>query len=628
MEIQNTLLITTIFYQGVQSMNTPSFMLTNIYPDVIQNVVLHNFPNYNVLCILTHYQASYSLQILLDLTLQTINQKLLLNLFILNVDPEEETTGITIQQSNFLLFVNTCEDDDLSILEDDLTHLMQEHSWNVEYKFLVIVLDDSSSSPKHCAQIIIELLWGFIYADNAVILIRNTDLEEIQAYTVFPYENGNCGKLGEVVLLRQWKFGDPSSSTYDGMYPSKLPQYFKGCTLTVGSLGPEPYIVRKRLSNTSELQLTGLCIELLSIVAQQLQFNLSFREPIIQIEPNAVISEIVNLQTGELNVLAGAVAVINIVLDMMDISDTYIYDTVKWLVPCPGPTPKVERVLTVFSKITWVGIIIVFICASLIFWCQAMFVCFEPFSRLTQSFSATWAVLLAVSVPTMPQSFQLRSLFLLYVWYCFAIITVFQAYFTTYLVEPGYYEGLKTFDDVVQSEIQYASFEIAELTMLSSGYNVTAQLRKGVIKSTDTTATIKRVMFQKDMFSIVAIYFANYIASVSGVIDKSKAVCLLDESIITTSIGYGFKKGNPLRSKMNIYLSRSLQGGLLEKYWSMLNHEMHLKANNTYTEDSDYVVFSIEHLSPFFFLLLFGYILSSMTFLLEVVVHFINNFRI
>ena len=150
MENQNTLLISAIFFQGVQSMHTAPLMFTNIgiYPDVIENVVLHNFPNSNVLCILTHYQTSNSLQILLDLTLKTINQNLLLNLLILNVDPEEETTGITVQESYFLLFVSTCEDDDLITLEDDLNQLMKQHSWNVEYKILVIVLDDSSSSPK------------------------------------------------------------------------------------------------------------------------------------------------------------------------------------------------------------------------------------------------------------------------------------------------------------------------------------------------------------------------------------------------------------------------------------------------------------------------------------------------
>jgi hypothetical protein len=63
------------------------------------------------------------------------------------------------------------------------------------------------------------------------------------------------------------------------------------------------------------------------------------------------------------------------------------------------------------------------------------------------AFHNAWTILFGVSVPKMLTRWKQRFLFLLYVYYCFATVTVFQVFFASYLVEPGYGKAITTLDE-------------------------------------------------------------------------------------------------------------------------------------------------------------------------------------
>ena len=60
-----------------------------------------------------------------------------------------------------------------------------------------------------------------------------------------------------------------------------------------------------------------------------------------------------------------------------------------------------------------------------------------------------------MSVKTQPRATPLRLFFFCWVCYSVAISTVFQAYFTAYLIEPGYEEPIRTVEQMVQSERKF-----------------------------------------------------------------------------------------------------------------------------------------------------------------------------
>ena len=90
--------------------------------------------------------------------------------------------------------------------------------------------------------------------------------------------------------------------------------------------------------------------------------------------------------------------------------------------------------------------------------------------------------------------------------------------------------------------------------------------------------------------------------------------------MVTSSMGVGLNKGSYLLTKLNSHLRRCIEGGLLETYWSNLIHNLSLKTDMI-SEPSDFVVFGLNHLGPLFILLIFGYCLSAIIFLGELIVN-------
>jgi hypothetical protein len=62
----------------------------------------------------------------------------------------------------------------------------------------------------------------------------------------------------------------------------------------------------------------------------------------------------------------------------------------------------------------------------------------QGYKTMASSLTNVWAVILGVSVSTMPRSPSLRSLFLAWAVFSVAFSTVFQAFLTTFLIDSSY----------------------------------------------------------------------------------------------------------------------------------------------------------------------------------------------
>ncbi|KAJ9580345.1 hypothetical protein L9F63_003980 [Diploptera punctata] len=395
-----------------------------------------------------------------------------------------------------------------------------------------------------------------------------------------------------------------------------------GCVLKIGSFGPEPctkkgYYLTKEGENKSVVE--GLGMDPINVFAREMNFTLYYLEPIIELDINSFLELFSMVTNAETDIIGGCFPIANPLDSMTDLSFPIFVDTMKFIVPCPKPLTKTHKVLTLFSLSTWISMGIVFIVVSFLFWSLSKYPSrrndFTGFNLLAQCFSAAWAVLLGISVPQIPLSMGARSLFIIYVSYCFAISTVFQAYFTTYLVEPGYEARLESLDDVMRAGLKFGFYE---LIVTDSVIDLKDLQDFDRSPCSDIKECIFGVMFKRNMFSIVLSNFPPYLARASGISDQNTVVCFLEQSMLSISIGLSVRKGSPLLDILNKHIIRYLQGGLVVNYWSIMNHEINLKAKRT-EENSEYVVFTLNHLTPAFMLLLFGYILSAISFLCELI---------
>ena len=106
--------------------------------------------------------------------------------------------------------------------------------------------------------------------------------------------------------------------------------------------------------------------------------------------------------------------------------------------------------------------------------------------------------------------------------------TVFQAFFTSYLVEPGYGKKFDTFDDLLHSSVAYGYRDAAEMGIGTTSYK--EHLRFPYWRRqdcNDVEECIKRIANNDQLCTISTPRLSHYLASEMGIRDTSKHLCTL-----------------------------------------------------------------------------------------------------
>jgi hypothetical protein len=585
---------------------------------------------------------------ILNAMLEKLNEKTRWSIEIFQPS-NDETADRTVLHHSYILFVWL--EEGLSrreTLESQVENLKYSKSWNPRGKFLVVVTDRSNDPPHLLAATLCSTLWQMAYIVNVVVLIphqsaypllnatsstHNTISDTLNLYTWFPYKLGRCGEIREVILQDKWvseNKGRFSENVH--LYPAKVPKSFMGCPIKVATIGTDPAVI---LTETNKLddgsiayKVTGLSVEILALVCEKMNLTTVFLPPETGAEPESYFRVLPDLEDGLCDVLTGAIPLIPmLVTSSYDATTPYAYGGMKMLLHCPKPIPGMETILTTFSLSVWLTMGLVLLLTTAVFWCvgnghyRSLLKEAHTYKTLSHCFFNAWAVFMGVSVPQQPTTSNLRVFFCLYVCYCFAITTVFQAFFVSYLVEPEHEKKIETLDELLHSDIVYGynpGIDIASLTIPYpelSNFNERKKLREDC---SDTLKCFERMVTKGDIASIAAPMFATYLASQRGIVDINKIICSFDETIISAAITILFKKGNPLLDRVNVLIRRCLEAGLLEMSWSDLQHQSLLRSRGKLKEGSDmFIAFSVSHLMPAFVVLVIGNILSTAVFIVE-----------
>jgi len=239
-----------------------------------------------------------------------------------------------------------------------------------------------------------------------------------------------------------------------------------------------------------------------------------------------------------------------------------------------------------------------------------------------------WSIFIGVSVQQMPRSWKIRIFFLIYVCYCFAISTVFQAFFVSFLVEPGYGEKIETFQKLLDSNVNYGFNDAVEVGMRTIEFSDHLQfpLTRRVNCANQKTC-LMRMMTDGDVATLSVPYYAKYIFNELGFQGEMKSPCSLDENFIYGRIVAVFTRGNPLLNQFNKQIRRCVEGALRKKYWAQLNHEALLRSGTKSDEDgsSMYFVFTLSHMVPAFSVLGFGYVCSIIVCIAECLYNYFSK---
>jgi len=469
---------------------------------------------------------------------------------------------------------------------------------------------------------------------HAVSNTKTTAADRLNLYTWFPFKLGGCGEVQDVILLDEWVFENNGRFLQNRhLYPPKVPKNFMGCPIKFGTFGINPAVIMTenytQKDGSTAYKLTGLSVEILTFVCEKMNLTIVFLAPSLNLGVIPFAKSFGELVDGLSDALTGSLPLLPIVVtSLFDATIPYLHVNVQILVPCPKAILGTEKILTTFSMSVWLTTGLVLLLTTAVFWCagnglyRSVSNETHTYRSLSNCFHNAWAVFVGVSVPQQPTSSSLRVFFFLYVCFCFAISTVFQAFFVSYLVEPMYEKKLETIKDLLIADIIYGYNPLINLVQETIEYSeaVTYSYQKTLKEDcSDPRKCVERLITKRDIATVSPQFFANYVAREMGIVDVGKIVCSLDETLLSVGATALFKKGNPLLDSFNILMRRYLEAGFLEKHWTELQHQASLRGGRISREaDGDvFFAFSFSHLMPAFVVLLVGAVFSSVVFIGE-----------
>jgi hypothetical protein len=238
---------------------------------------------------------------------------------------------------------------------------------------------------------------------------------------------------------------------------------------------------------------------------------------------------------------------------------------------------------------------------------------------LSNALYNVWAVTVGLSVTGMPRSLRLKLLFVVFVWYCSAISTVFQTFLTSFLVDPGYENPLKSLDEILESGIGFGySEDINNFFILSSDLRHKEVAEKAEIYSTYMEG-IDRIRETGNFATFSSEFLVqNY----TNIINDHSTVCVLnDEDNLFIFVTSYVQKGSFLLESLNKFIALSVESGMFDK---TLRNSVYMHTSTSESTDlsAGYFVFTLSHLRIAFYILFVGHGLSFLLFLCEVFYHF------
>jgi hypothetical protein len=151
---------------------------------------------------------------------------------------------------------------------------------------------------------------------------------------------------------------------------------------------------------------------------------------------------------------------------------------------------------------------------------------------------------------------------------CFsvAINTVFQAYLTSYLVEPGYEEPIKTLDEMLKSERKFGFNEDVEILHAQSSNLVDLSILKDAVRCPDQDTCFKWATVYHNISTILNDFSMVSYRNFRNWTDENNRPLLYElEYGLVGKLDFVFlvNEGHPLLQHMNGAIGHIVEGGIL-----------------------------------------------------------------
>jgi hypothetical protein len=505
---------------------------------------------------------------------------------------------------------------------------------------IVVVFTDHVRVPGETMLSIVENLWIRFNIFDVLVLVPVSDskannhdiMTRFKFYTWFPFHTSGRREI----LLDECILGKNKECNFEkNLFPSKIPPKFQNhnkFTVFTCELKPAVLLVKNYTEgNKTVLEFRGPEIDLIASVFETLNLSFSYRN-LHRDNTTDFLTLMTKLVHGQLDLIVGGLPLHETLVMHGDPSVPYYFTGFKWYVPCPKPVPRIEKISRIFSPSAWLSLTTSVVTVSVVMWRYARFFK-ESESRAYQTLSGclcnVWAVTFGVSVCRKPATNELKALFLLWVCYCYVIGTVFQTFFTSFLVNPGLKKQIESYDELVTSDVEYGYGGGSE-DLLFENYSefITAETSSRSTSCPDHKKCFMRILNDSKFATLQNEFFAQYFTTVY-LPRKEYMLCSLNDYFRMLYITMYFPKGSYILGPVNRATSHAAESGLMAKWISNMKEIWKIRSGsnwkNDVLNDDDYYelyfVFTLSHLQVAFTLLAAGLLLSFTVLFVEILCH-------
>jgi hypothetical protein len=238
-------------------------------------------------------------------------------------------------------------------------------------------------------------------------------------YTWFPYQSSDrCTEVNDITILDSWVITAQGHFTKNAnFFPRKISNSLNGCPMKAHVRDDHWYLTTEYVyyndsNGNVRMYIGGLESPLLWVVLKHM--NMTF----VHVRtPEAFFG---SMFAKEVYIALGSMGTHFLVKSYLDSTNSYYEARLRWYVPCSVKNPRWSSIFRILSVELWSVLFISILTAAISTTLVGRYSCtseWQRYKNLTSSLTNVWAVILGVSVSTMPRAPSLRSLFL--AWVCF-----------------------------------------------------------------------------------------------------------------------------------------------------------------------------------------------------------------
>ena len=317
--------------------------------------------------------------------------------------------------------------------------------------------------------------------------------------------------------------------------------------------------------------------------------------------------------------------------NFLEYTHSYFSSRFAWYTPCAVKYQQWGRFFKVFSVDMWIFFALSLVLAVITVRCISNYahkLHLHESNNYTSISSATaniTAVVLSVSVNTQPRSAPLRLLFFCWVCYSVAISTVFQAYLTTVLIEPGYEEPIKNKEQMLRSEKNFGLREGYEYLYPDTLEPVDSAIFKDALRCpNDDTCSIWATV-NHNISTVLEDLEMKFLRDWVRWTDENKrtSLCELENGVVRTfDYAAGVRKRNPIFEFINDVIGHIIEGAIFMHIKKIVFTKAEMDTEfSSPTFDDTYSVFGVRQLQTALHFLMLGYVLAVVCFVTEIMWH-------